>query len=76
MFKPGQLCGDLEPVNEGPVARLLRFGRSADEMHSRVGRQAPGAAGDVFANAQTICEVRYFDEIVDTTVVMVSTGRY
>ena len=63
-------------MNEGPVARLLRFGRSADEMHSRVGRQAPGAAGDVFANAQTICEVRYFDGVVDTTFVLLPTGRY
>ena len=67
---------ELQPLDEGPVARLLRFGRSADEMHSRVRRQAPGAAGDVFANAQTICEVRHLDGVVNTTFVLVSTGRY
>ena len=53
----GRICTELEPVDEGTLSRLLRFGRSADEMHSRTKRQSE-ADGDIFDNAQIICEVR------------------
>ena len=52
----GRICTELEPVDEGILSRLLRFGRSADEMHSRTKRQSE-ADGDIFDNAQIICEV-------------------
>ena len=40
----------------GILSRILRFGRSSDEMHSRAKRQSE-ADGDIFDNAQIICEV-------------------
>ena len=50
------MCTDMKPVDDGILSRILRFGRSTDEMHSRVKRQSE-AEGDIFDNAQIICEV-------------------
>ena len=59
------MCTDMQPLDDGILSRILpiqglsrifRFGRSADEMHSRVKRQSE-ADGDIFENAQIICEV-------------------
>ena len=52
----GRICTELEPVDGGILSRIFRFGRSADEMHSRTKRQSE-ANGEIFDNAQIICEV-------------------
>ena len=52
----GRMCTDMKPVDDGILSRILRFGRSTDEMHSRAKRQSE-AEGDIFDNAQIICEV-------------------
>ena len=47
----------MQPLDgDGVLSRILRFGRSSDEMHSRAKRQSE-ADGDIFDNAQIICEV-------------------
>ena len=50
------MCTDMKPIDDGILSRILRFGRSADEMHSRTKRQSE-EEGDIFDNAQIICEV-------------------
>lgn len=59
------MCTDIQPLDGGILSRILplgglsrifRFGRSSDEMHSRSKRQSE-ADGDIFENAQLICEV-------------------
>ena len=52
----GRMCTDMKPIDDGILSRILRFGRSADEMHSRTKRQSE-EEGDIFDNAQIICEV-------------------
>ena len=39
-------------------------------MHSRNKRQAEDESGDIFENAQTICEVRYWSVSVHLVIVL------
>ena len=56
IFNLGRICTDIQPLDDGILSRIFRFGRSSDEMHSRAKRQSE-ADGDIFDNAQIICEV-------------------
>ena len=56
LFNLGRICTDIQPLDDGLLSRLFRFGRSSDEMHSRAKRQSE-ADGDIFDNAPLICEV-------------------